>query len=102
LRFNAHTKRIDEYIPEGDFSAMSFEGIRSSEIETLLLANFEPIEMYRRNCFLWRAVESAYFANYDLANQAHRYHLHRLIAAELAVYAQGGRPTELWAAYRRR
>ena len=49
LRRNADTGAVDLVLPEGDFST-TFEGIRSAEIEALLLAFFEPVQVYRGNC----------------------------------------------------
>jgi len=74
FRRNAFTRKVDSAIPETDFSANSFEGIRSEEIESLLLRYLEPVEMWRRNCFLWRLVNPAYFHNYHLNHQEDRYH----------------------------
>jgi len=102
LRKNANDGSTDDVIRENDFSATSFEGIRSEEIERLLAAVFEPVETYRRNCFLWRLVEPTYYANYDLTDEAHLLALHGLIAAEYAIWRQGGRPVEAWNVYRRR
>ena len=73
LRRNASTGKVDSTVPETDFSANSFEGIRSEEIEPLLLRYFDPLEMYRKNCFLWRLVNPDYFNNYDLNNQGDRH-----------------------------
>ena len=43
FRRNAFTGKIDSTVPEMDFSANSFEGIRSEEIEPLLLRYFDPV-----------------------------------------------------------
>jgi SAM-dependent methyltransferase len=101
-RRNALTRKIDSTIPETDFSASSFEGIRSEEIESLLLRYLDPVEMWRRNCFLWRLVNPAYFRNYDLNNKEDRYIVLSLVAAEYNLWKSGGRPTESHSVYRRR
>jgi SAM-dependent methyltransferase len=102
FRRNANTGRVDATVPETDFSAISFEGIRSEEIESLLLRYFDPVEMWRRNCFLWRLVNPAYFSNYDLKNQDDRRTVLSLVAAEYNLWKSGGRPTESHSVYRRR
>ena len=102
FRRNAFTRRVDSTVPETDFSASSFEGIRSEEIESLLLRYFDPVEMWRRNCFLWRLVNPAYFHNYDLNNQEDRCVVLTLVAADYNLWRRGGRPTESHSVYRRR
>src|SRR5437660_7001366 len=102
FRRNAFTGNIDSTVPETDFSANSFEGIRSEEIELLLLRYFDPIKMWRRNCFLWRLVNQVYSRNYDLKNQGDRCIVLSLVAAEYNLWKSGGRPTESHSVYRRR
>ena len=102
FRLNAFTGNVDSMVPETDFSANSFEGIRSEEIEPLLSRYFDPVEMWRRNCFLWRLVNPAYFHNYDLNNQEDRHLVLSLVAAEYNLWKSGGRPTESHSVYRKR
>jgi SAM-dependent methyltransferase len=102
FRRNAFTRKVDSAIPETDFSANSFEGIRSEEIESLLLRYLEPVEMWRRNCFLWRLVNPAYFHNYHLNNQEDRYIVLSLVAAEYNLWKSGGRAAESFSVYSRR
>jgi len=102
FRRNAHTGKVDSTVPESDFSANSFEGIRSEEIESLVLRYFEPVELFRKNCFLWRLVNPAYFSNYNLTNQEDRNTVLSLVAAEYNLWKHGGRPTESHSVYRRR
>jgi len=102
FRRNAHTGKADRTLPDNDFSAATFEGIRSSEIEPLLLQHFEPVQIYRRNCFLWRMMDSTYSTNYEPSNDAHRRIVLRLVAAEYNLWRDGGRPTEMHAVYQRR
>lgn len=102
FRKNVHSGAIDTSLPDNDFSAVTFEGIRSSEIEPLLLRYFEPVQVHRRNCFLWRMVEATYLDNYDLSNEEHKRVVLGLVAAEYNLWRDGGRPTELNAVYRRR
>ena len=102
FRRNAHTGKVDSTVPESDFSANSSEGIRSEEIESLVLRYFEPVELFRKNCFLWRLVNPAYFSNYDLKNQEDRHTVLALVAAEYNLWKSGGRPTESHSVYRRR
>jgi SAM-dependent methyltransferase len=102
FRRNASTGKIDSTVPEKDFSANSFEGIRSEEIDSLLLRYFDPVEIYRKNCFLWRLVNRDYFNNYDLSNQEDRNVILSLVAADYNLWKTGGRPTESHSVYRRR
>ena len=102
FRRNAFTRKVDSKVPETDFSANSFEGIRSEEIEPLLLRYFDPVEIWRRNCFLWRLVNPVYFLNYDLNNEEDRYVVLALVASEYNLWKKGGRPTESHSIYRRR
>jgi SAM-dependent methyltransferase len=101
-RRNAFTRKIDSTIPETNFSANSFEGIRSEEIESLLLRYLDPVEMWRRSCFLWRLVNPTYFHNYDLNSQEDRYIVLSLVAAEYNLWKSGGRAAESHSVYRRR
>jgi SAM-dependent methyltransferase len=102
FRRNAFTGRIDSTVPETDFSANSSEGVRSEEIESLLLRYFDPVELWRRNCFLWRLVNPAYFHNYDLKSEEDRYFVLSLVAAEFNLWKHGGRAAESHSVYRRR
>jgi SAM-dependent methyltransferase len=102
FRRNAFTGKVDSTVPETDFGANSFEGIRSEEIEPLLLRYFDPVEIWRRNCFLWRLVNPVYFHNYDLNSEEDRYVVLSLVAAEYNLWKKGGRPTESHSIYRRR
>jgi hypothetical protein len=102
FRRNAFTGKVDSTVPETDFSANSSEGIRSEEVESLLLRYFDPIELWRRNCFLWRLVNPAYFHNYDLKSEEDRYFVLSLVAAEYNLWKRGGRAAESHSVYRRR
>ena len=101
LRRNSHTGQIDQVIPDIDFSASSFEGIRSSEIESIMQAVFEPILVWRGNCFLWRIFEMTYFSNYDLSDAEHRRIVLEFVVAEYNLWMRGGRPTQCFAVYQR-
>jgi hypothetical protein len=60
------------------------------------------VELWRRNCFLWRLVNPVYFRNYDLNNEEDRYVVLSLVAAEYNLWKKGGRPAESRSIYRRR
>jgi SAM-dependent methyltransferase len=102
LRRNAHTRQVDALVSDRDFSIGCFEGIRSEELETLLEAHFIPVQVYKRNAFLWRLVDATYSDNFDLSNQEDLEHLRRLVRAEAVHWACGGRSTELHGVYRRK
>jgi SAM-dependent methyltransferase len=102
LRRNAHTGKVDERITDADFSLGCFEGIRSKELETMLEAHLLPVDVYKRNAFLWRLVDATYADNYRLDDAADLQHLRELVAAEFAHWATGGRATELHGVYRKK
>lgn len=99
LRLNAYTQKIDDFIPDADYSALTFEGIRSEEIEQLLANWFLPNATYKINCFLWRLVNLDYINNFDLANAEDVSVIYKMVNAELEYYTNGGRPTELFGVY---
>jgi SAM-dependent methyltransferase len=102
LRLNAATGQIDAVLPNRDYGASSFEGVRSSEIEAVLSDYFDPLHVYRRNCFLWRMIDATYVSNYDLTAEADRLSLLGLVLAEYTYWKRGGRPTESHSIYRPR
>lgn len=102
LRHNHHTGKIDASLPDDDYGSASFEGIRSQELLPLMLERFDPVDLYRRNCFLWRLVNQAYSRNYDMADPDDVDRLKGFVHAEIAHFRQGGRPTELHGIFRKR
>lgn len=102
LRRNRGSGEVDDDLPNVDYSGATFEGIRSQDIEPLLARMLDPVDVYRRNCFLWRLVDLAYADNYDLGDADDIGWLQRAVAAELAHFRQGGRATELHGVFRRR
>ncbi|OOG66308.1 hypothetical protein B0E46_02190 [Rhodanobacter sp. B04] len=98
-RKNHNTGKLDENIPDVDFSAGCFEGIRSQDIIDQLDRHFLPISCYLRNAFLWRLVDVAYATNFDLGDQADRELLIHAAVEEAMHWAQGGRSTEMHAVY---
>ena len=102
LRRNRLSGQVDRDLPNTDYSEATFEGIRSDEIEPLLAAQFEPLQVYRRNCFLWRMVDLAYTDNYRLDSDEDLAIIHHLVDAELDHFHHLGNPTELHGAYRKR
>ncbi len=101
LRINVHTGNVDDVIPDRDFSVGCFEGIRSEDIEGVLANWLSPIDVYRRNCFMWRILDLSYSENYDLSRGDHVRHLQAVVDAELRFYNSGGRATELFGVYRK-
>jgi SAM-dependent methyltransferase len=102
LRRNAHTGQFDAVLSDRDFSIGCFEGIRSEELETLLEAYLIPVQVYKRNGFLWRLVDATYSDNFHLDDPEHLEHLRALVRAEALHWACGGRSTELHGVYRRK
>ena len=102
LRKNARTGQIDATLDDADFSANCFEGIRSEEIEGQLDAHLIPVEVYKRNAFLWRLVDTTYCDNYDLRAGEDVVHLKRLVRLEALHWVGGGRSTELYGIYRKK
>ncbi|WP_266183429.1 class I SAM-dependent methyltransferase [Dyella humicola] len=99
-RINRHTGVRDEVIPDTDFSASCFEGIRSEDITDQLARYFLPVNCYLRNAFLWRLVDVSYAANFDLENADDRALIIQAVVEEAILWAQGSRGTEMHAVYR--
>ncbi len=102
FRRNSHTGEVDDQFPDDDFSVSCFEGIRSEEISAILEAYLLPVDVYKRNCFLWRLTDTTYCDNYDLTSANDLQHLRELILAEALHWVSGGRGTELHAVYKRK
>lgn len=101
-RHNHHTNQLDIEIPDNDYSVATFEGIRSEDIESVIDRWFHPVDVYRRNCFLWRLINLAYSDNYNLQNPEDRMWIERMVYAEANCYRAGGRGNELHGVYRPR
>lgn len=101
-RVNGHTHQVDFEIPDNDYSVGCFEGIRSGDIEPVLDRWFYPVDVYRRNCFLWRLINLAYSDNYDLQNVDDRKLIAAMVNAEVNHFRAGGRGTELFGVYKPR
>ena len=86
----------DERLPNLDCSLTCFEGIRSAEIEPIMDRCFQPVEVIKYDCFLWRLFNLAYFDNYDLDQPSDREIVDRAIEIEADFVGRGGRPTALW------
>jgi SAM-dependent methyltransferase len=102
LRFNNITKKIDTYISDRDFSISCFEGIRSQEIESLFESYFIPVDIYKRNAFLWRLIDPIYSDNFDIRKHDDLNFLRELVCLEVAHWVNGGRSTELHGIYRKK
>jgi SAM-dependent methyltransferase len=101
-RRNAHTTAIDETLSDDDFSTGCFEGIRSEELEKTLERFLIPVDVYKRNCFLWRFIDITYCDNFNLTSPEDLDYLRELIVAEAMHWVAGGRGTEMHAVFRRR
>jgi SAM-dependent methyltransferase len=99
-RTNRNTGKLDASLPNADFSAGCFEGIRSQDIIDQLGRYFLPVDCYLRNAFLWRLVDVAYSANFDLSLASDRDLLMDAVVEEGMHWAHGGRGTEMHAVYR--
>lgn len=102
LRRNHHSGKIDACLPDDDYGSATFEGIRSQDIMSLLVERLDPVDLYRRNCFLWRLVNQAYSRNYDMSDAGDVARLQAFVQAETAHFRNGGRPTELHGVFRKR
>lgn len=94
-RRNAGTGQVDARIPAADYSRACFEGIRSQDIEVVLGRYFLPVDVHIRDCFLWRLVDPAYAANFDLADPADLALLKAATKAEARHWLEGGRGTSV-------
>jgi SAM-dependent methyltransferase len=56
---------IDEELPDMDYSIGCFEGIRSEAIVPTIARHFEPLQVSRHNCIIWKLFSTAYADNYD-------------------------------------
>ena len=101
LRRNRYSGKVDDTLPDVDYSIGTFEGIRSQDITPLLFDHLDPVHLFRRNCFLWRLVDQTYNSNYDMQAEEDIACLQALVRAELAHFEGGGRPTELHAVFRK-
>jgi len=101
-RLNAHSGKIDQSIPDNDYSVGCFEGIRSEDIEPLLDRWLQPEDVYRRNCFLWRLINLAYSDNYDLNCSADLDWIRKMVDIEFNHFKTEGRGTELFGVYKAR
>lgn len=99
-RLNHNTRRIDEALPDLDCSSASFEGIRSQDINALLSRYFLPVDCYVRDAFLWRLVDVAYAANFDVQDEHDRQMLRNAVVEEAMLWARGARGTELHGVFR--
>lgn len=99
-RRNRNTGALDTHLPDLDFSAGCFEGIRSQDILEQLERHFLPIQCYVRNAFLWRLVDAAYSENFDLTQATDRDLVREAVLEEVLHWACGGRGTEMHAAFR--
>jgi hypothetical protein len=104
VNLNRVKRGVSQMLNKGVFRehTNSFEGIRSEKIESLLLRYFNPVEMWRGNCFLWRLVNPAYFSNYDLKNREDRYMVLSLVAAEHNLWKAADAQRRATAYYRKR
>lgn len=100
LRRNQRSGQADAHLPNDDCAEATFEGIRSADIEPVLAAHFSPVELCRRNAFLWRIVGPDYVLNYDIASSEDRDQLSAIVDAEIEARSRGARPTELHGIYR--
>lgn len=99
FRLNHNTGQVDSEVPDNDYSVGCFEGIRSEDIELVLERWFKPLDVFRRNCFLWRLLNLAYCDNYDVKLIEDRQWITRMVSAELDHFQNGGRGTELFGIY---
>ncbi|MCK5942788.1 MAG: class I SAM-dependent methyltransferase, partial [Planctomycetes bacterium] len=86
---------VDQDLPNNDCSLTCFEGIRSVEIEQVYASRFEPLQVNRMDCFLWRLFNMTYLDNYDLRRDQDRELVDRAIEAEIAHFRAGGHPASL-------
>lgn len=99
-RINANTGQMDASVPDVDFSSACFEGIRSQDILPLLQRYFIPVDVYVRNCFLWRLFDVAYASNFDLFDNGDLSLIRSAVNAEYQHWVEGGSGTEMHAVYR--
>jgi len=99
FRCNNATGQVDTHLENRDCAEATFEGILSHRIEHELARFFRPIDVSRRNCFLWRLVGPEYVGNFRIDDARHCALLDELVEHEVSYYLAGGRPTELHGVY---
>jgi hypothetical protein len=92
--------RLDATLPNLDCSVVSFEGLRSNEIEQQLASVFQTEWVDKRSCFVWRLFEPAYGSNFDTSSAADRAIIEAAARADLSLMERGGRPVELNGVFR--
>lgn len=100
LRKNKNTGIVDAELPNFDYASSCFEGIRSQEIPTVVGRFFVPVDEHLCDCFMWRLVDAAYAANFDLSSVEDLGWLRVIVAAEYGHWRDGGRATQLNGVYR--
>lgn len=98
-RLNSASQLTDDTIPDNDHSVGCFEGIRSEEILSLLDRWLMPVQVHRRNCFLWRMINQAYCDNFNLEDPEDRKLIMAMVRAEVRHFRNGGRGAELLGVY---
>lgn len=96
----AAERRLDTRLPNIDCSVVSFEGLRSNEIERLVASVFKSEWVDKRSCFVWRLFEPAYGSNFDTSSAADRAIIEAAALADLVLMERGGRPVELNGVFR--
>ncbi len=99
-RLNANSGNFDFGVQDIDFSSACFEGIRSQDILPLLQRYFIPVDVYVRNCFLWRLFDATYASNFDLSDGSDLGLAKSAVIAEYQHWVEGGSGTEMHAVYR--
>jgi SAM-dependent methyltransferase len=92
--------RLDASLPNVDCSVVSFEGVRSNEIEQLMASVFKTEWADKRSCFVWRLFDTAYGSNFDTSCAADRAMIEAAALADLSLMERGGRTVELNGVFR--
>ncbi len=93
--------QAEENLPDVDCSIGCFEGIRCESIERTLLEHFEPVDVVKHNCMLWKLFSPSYSDNYDMGREKDVRLVEEAVRLEIDLFRGGGRPVELNGVYRR-
>jgi SAM-dependent methyltransferase len=94
--------QVHQDLPNLDCSINTFEGIRSEDIERCLERNLIPVQVDKRDCFLWRLFDLSYMDNYDVNLPEDYAIIERAVNLEIQHHLQGGKPTALNGIYKKR
>lgn len=93
---------IEEELSDMDYSIGCFEGIRSEAIVPTIARHFEPLQVSRHNCIIWKLFSTAYADNYDTSLPEDLALIEEAVDLDVALTKNPELAMELHGIYRRR